>query len=313
MTSKKTRRTTRISARLRLKLACVTLAVACIPPAASAKHCPNGLVLANTFEHYFASGPNTWGQAILYWQDYGSAAVETRTKVVRALLECYGNYCGMGNGDTTAHATLKKYYQELAAFEGGRSTVKPEFPKGLDAPPPVMLAWAEKRFGCTAGPTNNERQAAQLATYKAEQAEKARIAALPKKPATREELVLRTNIVDDWEFYEVARKEGGPMFYRWWDANKKMRTIQDAYDMCYFHKPTSVECTGPKAWADRMSGKKTYWGSGQANQPNNGTYTESYTDKYGFKPPPRTAPPPPSSNRRDCYDQGDGTEICFTD
>ena len=24
-------------------------------------------------------------------------------------------------------------------------------------------------------------------------------------------------------------------------------------------------------------------------------------------------PPPPKSNRRDCYDQGDGTEVCFTD
>ncbi len=280
---------------------------------ALAKDCPNGIILANTFEHYYASGPNTWGQAILYWQDYGAAAVDTRTKIVRSLLECYGNYCGMGEGDTTAHATLKTYYQDLAAFEGGRSTVKPAFPDGLEAPPPVMLAWAEKRFGCTAGPTYLERQAAQQAAYKAEQAEKARIAALPKKPATREEIVRRSNIVDDWEFYEIARKEGGALFYRWWDANKKMRTIQDAYDMCYFHKPTSVECTWPKAWADRMSGKKTYWGSGQSNLPNNGTYTESYTDKYGYTGPSGGSPSAPTNNEARCYNQGDGTEKCFYD
>lgn len=283
-----------------------------------AKTCPSGLVLANTFEHYFASGPNTWGQAILYWQDYGSAAVYHRTKIVRALLECYGPYCGMPDGDTSAHAALKTYHFELQNFKDGKRADRPAVPAALSAPPPVMLAWAEKRFGCKAGPTAAERDAVRLAEYAVERtrarSEAAAAAAKPKREATKQELMLRRNVVDDWEFYEVARFEGGPMFYRWWDANKKMRTVQDAYDMCFFHKPTSVECTAPRAWADQMSGKNGYWGSGPVTSTFNGPYTESYTDKYGYEGPARSGPAnPPTNLERRCYDQGDGTEICFTD
>lgn len=274
--------------------------------AQTTKSCPNGMVLANTFEANFASGPNSWGQAILYWQDYGISAVDSPSKIVRSLMECYGKYCGMGDGDTTAHATMKQYHRDLAAYKDGRIDTAPVLDKAaVSAPPAVMLNWAEKRFNCKAGPTKSQRDAQQLADYRARQAN-ASNSYRKSAPAGQVK-----SVKDDWEFYEKAKRNGGPDFYRWWDANKKMRSIQDAYDMCYFHPVTSVECTAPKAWADRMTGK--YVPPTQGLSPN-APYTESYTDKYGYKGPARSGPSaPPRSNERRCYNQGDGTEKCFYD
>ncbi|CAM3633999.1 hypothetical protein [Litorimonas haliclonae] len=278
-----------------------TLISASMAHAQAGKTCPNGMALANTFEANFASGPNSWGQAILYWQDYGVAAVDSPTKIVRSLMECYGKYCGMGDGDTTAHTTMKQYHKDLAAYKDGRINTAPVLDEAaVSAPPPVMLEWAEKRFGCKAGPTSEQRQAKFLADYQARNA--------VAKTAARRKTV---GVKDDWEFYEKARRNGGPDFYRWWDANKKMRTVQDAYDMCYLHPADSVECTAPKAWADRMTGK--YVPRTQGLSPNT-PYTESYTDKYGYKGPARSGPSAPAkSNKRRCYNQGDGTEKCFYD
>ena len=293
-----------------------TLVFACISAsmvhAQAGKTCPNGLVLANTFEANFASGPNTWGQAILYWQDFGVAAVDTRSKIVRSLLECYGTYCGMGDGDTAAHAALKKYHADLAAYKDGRAGTAPVLDRSaVSAPPAVMLAWAEKRFGCKAGPTREQRAAKHLADYQARRADAKTAANASTSYGNSVSLPKTKSVKDDWEFYEKARRNGGPDFYRWWDANKKMRTVQDAYDMCYFYPVNSVECTAPKAWADRVTGK--YVPSTQGLSPNT-PYTESYTDKYGYKGPARSGPSAPApSNKRRCYNQGDGTEKCFYD
>lgn len=286
-------------------LLAVTIATAA--PAFAQQACPSGMTLYGQFEANYSSSNDTRARAILYWQDIGPGAVERLGKIKTSISECFNGLCGTDSGDLSALKALDAYHTELWKFESGRITEKPKT-VGFDAPPPVMLKWAQQRLGCTAGPTWAERAAG--AGPPPSQVAAAPAPAVKRKP-TKEELLARRNIVDDWEYYEMARFAGGPAFYRWWDANKKMRNTQDAYDMCLFHKPTSFECTAPKRWADLALGKV----QDRPTQSFNGQYSDYGSNPYNAGAPsaPRTPAYRAPVTQPRCYNQGDGTEKCFYD
>lgn len=283
--------------------ALLALSAAAAAPAFAQQTCPSGMTLYGQFEANYSSSNDTRARAILYWQDIGPGAVDKLGKIKTAISECRNGLCGTDSGDLSVLKALEAYHTELWKYESGRITERPAA-TGLEAPPAVMLKWAEQRLGCTAGPTWDERAAgAKLPP--------SQVAAAPaaKRKPTKEELLARRNIVDDWEYYEMARFEGGPAFYRWWDANKKMRNTQDAYDMCFFHPPTSVECTAPKRWADLALGKIQEG----PTQTFNGQYSDYGNNPYNAGAPnaPRTPAYRAPVTQPRCYDQGDGTEKCF--
>lgn len=287
-------------------LLAAAITVSAASPALAQQVCPSGMALYQQFEANYTSSNNTRAMAILYWQDIGPGAVDKQGKIKTSVGECRRGLCGTdGGGDLSAMEALDAFHTELWKFETGRITERPAT-TGLEAPPAVMLDWAQKRLGCTAGPTWAERAAG--ATLPP-----AQVAAAPaaKRKPTNEELLARTNIVNDWEFYEMARFAGGPAFYRWWNANKKMRNTQDAYDMCFFHKPTSFECTAPKRWADVALGKVKQG----PTQTFNGQYSDYGNNPYNAGAPsaPRTPAYRAPVGQPRCYNQGDGTEKCFYD
>ncbi len=288
-------------------LLAAAISVAAATPALAQEACPTGLVLYGHFQSSAPSSDNARARAILYWQDIGSGAVGRQGKITSSIDECRNGQCGTDSGgDLSAMEAFDAFHIELAKYKAGNL---PEYPPatGLEAPPAVMVEWAQKQLNCTIGSTWAERSASAGAQVAAATAP----APVAKRKPTNEELLARTNIVNDWEFYEMARFAGGPAFYRWWDANKKMRNTQDAYDMCMIHKPTSFECTAPKQWADIALGKVQE----RPTQTFNGQYSDYGNNPYNAGSPnvPRTPAYRAPSNQPRCYNQGDGTEKCFYD
>ena len=142
--------------------ACAAVMTAALALPAFAETCPSGDALYAAFEKDYSSSNDTRARAILYWQDTGASAVDHLGKIYTSLSECRKGLCDMSDDDYPEMAAYKQYYTDSFKLEKGYSDKQPVY-AGFDAPPPVMLKWAEARLSCTAGPTLAERTAATAA------------------------------------------------------------------------------------------------------------------------------------------------------
>jgi hypothetical protein len=139
--------------------ACAAIAAGGLSAPAIAQTCPSGDALYAAFEQDYSSSNDTRARAILYWQDTGASAVDHLGKIYTSLSECRKGLCNTGEEDFPEVAAYKQYYSDTFKLENGYSDKQPVY-AGFDAPPPVMLKWAEQRLSCTAGPTLAGRIAA---------------------------------------------------------------------------------------------------------------------------------------------------------
>ena len=142
--------------------ACAAVMTAALALPAFAETCPSGDALYAAFEKDYSSSNDTRARAILYWQDTGASAVDHLGKIYTSLSECRKGLCDTGDDDYPEMAAYKQYYTDSFKLEKGYSDKQPVY-AGFDAPPPIMLKWAEARLSCTAGPTLAERTAATAA------------------------------------------------------------------------------------------------------------------------------------------------------
>ena len=141
---------------------CAAVMTAALALPAFAETCPSGDALYAAFERDYSSSNDTRARAILYWQDTGASAVDHLGKIYTSLSECRKGFCDTSDDDYPEMAAYKQYYTDSFKLKKGYSDKQPVY-AGFDAPPPVMLKWAEARLSCTAGPTLAERTAATAA------------------------------------------------------------------------------------------------------------------------------------------------------
>lgn len=275
------------------------------PPPPPTGVCVRGEALDRKIDQYLEAAlenPDTDAAAIALmdlqaysihaWQERGRAGA-TDERVVWALTQCAEDECGEPSRfDTSPYGGLLVYLHELQRYKF-RQRETPPYPPTI-RPEGKMLVWANSVIGCDWEETGTLQE-----MYGA-------------TSRNQRLLVTKGDVEGDRSFYVDAMVYGGAYFLHWWEENKALWALEDREWLCQNFGEESRQCTWTALW--EIDERHRVWNAQRGYDPN-GPYTDPGAGNFQLDGPLRTWRPsydPPSNGPR-CYNQGDGTELCFYD
>lgn len=275
------------------------------PPPPPTGVCVRGEALDRKIDQYLEAAlenPDTDAAAIALmdlqaysihaWQERGRAGA-TDERVVWALTQCAEDECGEPSRfDTSPYGGLLVYLHELQRYNFGQRETPP-YPPTI-RPEGKMLVWANSVIGCDWEETGTLQE-----MYGA-------------TSRNQRLLVTKGDVEGDRSFYVDAMVYGGEYFLHWWEENKALWSLEDREWLCQNFGEESRQCTWTALW--EIDERHRVWNAQRGYDPN-GPYTDPGAGNFQLDGPLRTWRPsydPPSNGPR-CYNQGDGTELCFYD